>query len=215
MFILLKKIRKLFLDFRNRIIKKKFGSVGIGLVMNLGKSYMFHDAKKINIGDYVYIGENPYWSASGGITIGSNISFGPKTKIHTMNHRYENATSIPYDGCSYIQPVIIEDNCWIGAHVLILPGVRIGEGSIVGAGSVVTKDVPKYTVVGGNPAKTIANRDLKRYMFLKDNNLLWHKMSKENRTKYFFINKENNNKVKIEDVLIQFDDIKLFKGYSK
>lgn len=61
-------------------------------------------------------------------------------------------------GMSKEHPVLIEDDVWIGANVIILPGVKISKGSIIGAGSVVTKNVPEYAIVGGNPARVIKYR---------------------------------------------------------
>lgn len=62
-------------------------------------------------------------------------------------------------GLSEPRPVLIEDDVWIGARVIILPGVKVGKGSVIGAGSVVTKDVMPYTVVGGNPARVLKGRE--------------------------------------------------------
>ncbi len=78
----------------------------------------------------------------------------PDVIICTENHKYTKET---YEGWLE-QPVIIEDNVWIGYRVIILPGVRVGRNAIIGAGAVVTKDVPPYKVVGGVPAKVLKTR---------------------------------------------------------
>ena len=87
----------------------------------------------------------------GGITIGNDVFIGPKVNLITINHdpNPENRSA------TYGRPIVIEDKAWIGINSTILPGVRIGYGAIVGAGSVVTKDVPPMTVVAGNPARFI------------------------------------------------------------
>ena len=81
---------------------------------------------------------------------------GPKVNIITINHDSdpENRSS------TYGRPVVIEDKVWIGINATILPGVRVGYGAIIGANSVVTKDVPPMTVVAGNPVRTI--KELKK-----------------------------------------------------
>ena len=86
-----------------------------------------------------------------GITIGNDVFIGPKVNLITINHdpNPENRSA------TYGRPIVIEDKAWIGINSTILPGVRIGYGAIVGAGSVVTKDVPPMTVVAGNPARFI------------------------------------------------------------
>jgi len=81
-----------------------------------------------------------------------------------------SSNALPY-GTNYInKPIVIEDNVWIGQYVVILPGVRIGEGAIIGAGSVVVKDVDKCSITAGNPAKHIKYRDKERYELLKNQN---------------------------------------------
>ncbi|OPZ09039.1 MAG: Maltose O-acetyltransferase [candidate division BRC1 bacterium ADurb.BinA292] len=127
----------------------------------------FENPERIRIGNYVYIGHGAAFHGIGGITIGDNISFSPHVQIHTSNHRYEQADALPYDHVSYLKPVRVESHAWIGANVLICPGVTIGEGAVVAMGSVVTRDVPPCTVVGGNPARVIKERDRARFEKLK------------------------------------------------
>lgn len=84
---------------------------------------------------------------------------GPEVLIYTQNHCYEDETKpIIQQGYTKTKPVVIGDDVWIGARAIILPGVNIGSHSVVGAGAVVTKDVPDYSVVGGVPAKVIKRR---------------------------------------------------------
>ena len=125
---------------------------------------------KLNIGEYCFINEGAYWSAKGEIKIGNNVIFGPKTTIWTYNHDYKGS-HLPYGGPDILGKVEIEDNVWVGMNAIILPGVTIGEGAIIGAGSVVTKDVPKFSIVGGNPIKIIGSRNEKQY----------HKLVRENK----------------------------------
>ena len=72
-----------------------------------------------------------------------------------MNHNYQDKSKLIRNQGSDIKPVIIEDNVWIAARSIILPGVEIGKGSVIGAGSVVTRSIPPFSVVVGNPAKLI------------------------------------------------------------
>ena len=70
---------------------------------------------------------------------------------------------LPYDQRVICKPIIIAPNCWIGSKVIILPGVTVNEGSVIGAGSVVSKDIPPYAVVCGNPAKIVKYRSAEIY----------------------------------------------------
>lgn len=96
------------------------------------------------------------------LTIGSHVIFGPKPTIITGDHRtneigkfiIESHDKLPTNDA----PVIIEDDVWCGANVTILKGVKIGRGSVIAAGSIVTKSVPPYSIVGGVPAKLIKYR---------------------------------------------------------
>lgn len=96
-----------------------------------------------------------------GVRIGKNVMMGPYVLIYTQNHCTCNA-DIPMreQGMLNIQPVTIEDDVWIGGRVCILPGVTIGHGSVIGACAVVSKDVPPYSVVVGNPGRVVKSRKI-------------------------------------------------------
>lgn len=87
--------------------------------------------------------------------------------IITENHNYEGE-KLPYDTTYIRKNVTIGDCVWVGSRVIIMGGVSIGEGAIIAAGSVVTKDVPPLAIVGGNPAKLIKYRDAEHYYRLKE-----------------------------------------------
>ncbi|CZF80042.1 Putative acetyltransferase [Grimontia celer] len=104
----------------------------------------------IKVGKNSMLGENS--RIYGGVSLGENVLMGPDVKIYTRNHVIaDRAIPILEQGDNF-KPVTIGDDVWIGANVIILPGVSIGSGSVIGAGSVVTKSVPEYKVVCGNPA---------------------------------------------------------------
>lgn len=95
----------------------------------------------------------------GPLEIGEDVMMGPNVIIMTSSHRHDDInTHMIFQGNTPPNMVKIEDDCWMGFNVIILPGVRIGKGSIIGAGAVVTKSVPPYSVVGGVPAKVIKSR---------------------------------------------------------
>lgn len=109
------------------------------------------------IGNNSGIGINAFMDS--GVTIGDNVMMGPECIIYTRNHEF-SLVDIPMikQGFQGIKPVKVDNDVWIGGRVIILPGVHIHKGAIIGAGSVVTKDVPAYTIVAGNPAKKIGSR---------------------------------------------------------
>lgn len=104
---------------------------------------------QLKIGERVFINHSLCISAAAGIEIEDGVQIAPQVTILTVNHDLKDKTIVK---CS---PVYVKKNAWIGARAIILPGVTIGENSVVGAGSVVTKDVLANTVVVGNPAKVI------------------------------------------------------------
>ncbi len=118
------------------------GEPGIGLKVGNNSS----------IGPYAYIG------CSGYIEIGDNVMMSPRVSIYSENHIFEN-TKVPMIEQGVKRSFVkIEDDCWIAANAVILAGVTIGRGTVVAAGSIVTKDVPPFSVVAGNPAKVIKSR---------------------------------------------------------
>ncbi|WP_419961762.1 sugar O-acetyltransferase [Psychrobacillus sp. BM2] len=107
--------------------------------------------KNITIGKNVFFNTGCSFQDRGGISIGDGSMIGMNVTIATLNH----GISLETRNTTYPSPVIIGDNVWIGSSATILPGVTIGDNSIVAAGAVVTKDVPKDTIVAGVPAKVI------------------------------------------------------------
>lgn len=112
--------------------------------------------KPVTIGERCFIQQCCTFFGRGAITIGNDVFIGPKCNLITINHDVNPDNR----SATYSRPIVIEDKVWIGINSTILPGVKIGYGSIVGAQSVVTHDVPPMTVVAGNPARIIRNIEL-------------------------------------------------------
>ncbi len=114
-------------------------------------------SRRISIGDYSGIGK--YSQIQGGVKIGKHVMMGPEVFIYTQNHNHTSIqTTMDQQGFEKERPLTIEDDVWIGSRVTILPGVTIGKGSILGASAVITKNVPPYSIVAGNPAKVVRSR---------------------------------------------------------
>lgn len=128
-------------------------SCGKGVVIERGASF----GRKLKIGNKSGIGKNAW--IRGTVSIGNYVLMAPNVVILTQNHVYDRI-DIPIieQGTTSEEPVIIEDDCWICQNVIILPGITIGKGAILAAGAVVTKNVPPYSIVGGNPARLIKQR---------------------------------------------------------
>lgn len=107
--------------------------------------------KHIRLGKNVFINHACTFLDLGGITIEDDVQIGPKVNLITENHPVDPSKRKYLD----LKSILIKRNVWIGAGVTILPGVTVGENSIVAAGAVVNKDVPDNTIVGGVPAKVI------------------------------------------------------------
>lgn len=113
--------------------------------------------KGVKLKNKSHIGNNS--ELRSGTIIESNNLMGPECKFYTSNHKYDKK-KLRVEGMTKISPILIKSDSWIGARCIILSGVTVGKGSIVGAGSVVTKDVPDYHLAAGNPAKII--KDLRK-----------------------------------------------------
>lgn len=118
------------------------GEAGVGLKVGNNSS----------IGPYTYIG------CSGYIEIGDNVMISPRVSIYSENHNFSE-TDIPMIEQGVSRSFVkIDDDCWIASNSVILAGVTVGKGSVVAAGAVVTKDVPPFSIVAGNPAQVIKSR---------------------------------------------------------
>ena len=145
-----------------RIIKTIRSSVGryvfdkCGKNINIERGANFGTGKGIRIGNNSGIGVNA--CIRGPLEIGNDVMMGPEVIIITSNHNHDDiSTPMRFQGYK-IEPVIIGDDVWIGTRAIILPGKKIGKGAIIGAGAIVTKDVPDYAIVAGNPAKVLKFR---------------------------------------------------------
>ncbi len=126
-------------------------------VSNINRCSFFGRGNEIEIGDYSSIGANCKLHPK--VKIGKYVMMGPEVYFVGNNHIITD-TNIPmcFQGKTENMYTIVEDNCWIGARVMIMPGRRIGKGSVIAAGSIVTRDVEPYSIVGGNPARLIKSR---------------------------------------------------------
>ena len=120
----------------------------------------------------IYLGDNcnfngMYMSGNGTVIIGDNFHSGIECMMITQNHDYDDGDAIPYGTGFHLKTIEIGDNVWLGNRVTIIGDVKIGEGVIVAAGSVVVKNTPPYAIVGGNPAKVLKYRDIEHYNKLK------------------------------------------------
>ena len=113
---------------------------------------------RIELGNGVGFNYGCYVNGYGGLVIGDDAMFGPHSMLHTANHHYEDRARPVTEQGWREQPVEIGPRVWIGMGAIVLPGVRIGEGAIVGAGAVVTRDVEPYTIAAGNPARPVKER---------------------------------------------------------
>lgn len=136
--------------------------------VELHRPFDWANPKNVIIASSVYIGPASKFWGKGRVSIGFNTIIGPNLTVMTSSHDYRTGGFLPYGFEDRIGDVIIKEHVWIGANVCILPGVTLGEGAIVGMGSVVTKSVPPCTIVGGNPAHTIGIRDKDEYERLKE-----------------------------------------------
>lgn len=137
---------------RAALIKEMFAEAGEGCYIEPP----FHanwGGKHVRLGNYVYANFNLTLVDDGNIDIGDNVMFAPNVTVITATHPVLPA--LREKGLQFNVDVKICPNVWIGAGAIIMPGITVGENSVVGAGSVVTKDVPPNTVVVGNPARVL------------------------------------------------------------
>lgn len=155
--------------FPHKLGGKYFRKILIkGIVSDCGKnanihpSVYFGNGSKLILGDNIIVTPNAKIILGSTVTIGNDVQTGPDLLIITNNHNFDDATRPFREQGLSGKPVTIGDDVWIGARVTILPGVKIGKGAVIGAGSVVAKDIDSYGVAVGNPAKVIRYRGEKK-----------------------------------------------------
>jgi acetyltransferase-like isoleucine patch superfamily enzyme len=134
-------------------------NVSIGAFSRIVISTSYNNlGKYVRIGSNVGLGEFAYLGGGGGLEVGDGCIIGQYFSCHPENHIYDNPdVEIRFQGTTR-RGIKIGRNCWVGSKVTVLDGVTIGDGCVVAAGSVVTKDMPENSIVGGVPAKVIKYR---------------------------------------------------------
>lgn len=145
------KLAKRFRAFWAKVIIEYCGSN-----VNIEKHASFTPALKI--GDNSGVGIN--CEMNGPVTIGNNVMMGPEVIIYTARHKHDRTDiTMIEQGMDELLPVSIGNDVWIGRRVMILPGVHIGNGCVIGAGAVVVKDIPDYSIAVGVPARVVRRRN--------------------------------------------------------
>lgn len=142
-----------FIPLPLRIYYFRLFGMKIGRYSTIHRKVKFFHIGKFSIGQNSTINFGCYMDNRRGIVIGNNVGIAHNSKIYTLGHDL-NDPQFETKGA----PVVIEDNVFIFSNSIILPGVTIKEGAVILAGSIVTKDVEAYTIVGGSPAKKIKDR---------------------------------------------------------
>lgn len=128
--------------------------------MRSGFSY----PNQISLSDHVIIGPGCNLVGAGVITVGQGSIIALEVCIHSRTHNFDcDLMALPFDNVMFVSPVVIGEYVWIGARVIIFPGVNIGNGAAIGAGAVVARSVPECAVVVGNPARIVRYRDKDRF----------------------------------------------------
>lgn len=148
------------LKSRNEEIKKQLKWCGKNVCLN-GKITMIAP-ENIHIEDNVHIGNNSYLDGRGGIFIDKNTHISRNFVAHSSNHNYEGIR-LPYDEKYILKPIRIGKNVWIGTNVVLLSGVQIDEGAIIGAGSIVARNVEKLSIIGSQPFRKLKKRNAEHY----------------------------------------------------
>ena len=140
---------------RRKIANKLFAFCGDNIVVK--NECYFGDGSRLLVDSRSQLGQNA--RLNGRIIIGKDVLMGPDVIMMATSHAYEDANkNINLQGEAIEKPIYIGDDVWIGTRVVILPGVTIGSHSIIGAGSIVTKSFPEFSIIAGNPAKLIRSR---------------------------------------------------------
>jgi len=142
------------------VVRERFASHGKNVLFDPRDTFTY---ERIHVGDDVFIGPGAFFAATETtIRIGNKVMFGPRVTLLGGNHNSGSVGQYMFDVKEKRpdddQPILIEDDTWIGACAIVLKGVTIGRGAIVGAGAVVTRSLPSYAIAVGNPARVVRLR---------------------------------------------------------
>ena len=144
---------------RRAVLELLFGGIGA--------NSMVEPPLHCSYGENTYVGHDSYLNAfctildNNEVHIGNHVMIGPAVQLYTAAHLLQAHARVA--GWEVTKPIVIEDNVWIGGRAVVLPNVTIGSNAVVGAGAVVTRDVPTNTVVAGNPARVMRQIDQRRF----------------------------------------------------
>lgn len=144
-------------QIRNKFYLRGFKNVGKNITLFFPLT--MEGKQNIEIGNNTAIGTYAHLWGHGGVKIGNDVLIAAHCCISSLSHDYSQ--KLIREGMVISAPVVIEDDVWLGHNVCVLPGVTIGKGSVIGAGSVVVKSIPPYSIAVGNPAKIIKQRIVK------------------------------------------------------
>ena len=187
-------LERLALRWRlHRVNSLRFGARGRNVTLHNGS--IFTSPERIFFGNDIYVGPEARFYADGGIRVEDNVVFSPRVTIYTSNHRFEGSGWLPYGPVTELGEVWVGPNSWIGAQSILLAGVRIGEGAVVAAGSVVTRNVPPLAVVAGNPAVVRRYRDPEEYVRLRDSGKFFNRLKSMQEVEYQFVERAPSDRV--------------------
>ena len=138
-------------DSRNALLRELLGSTGERFCIE--QPFWCDYGYGISIGENFYMNHGCVILDGGGITFGDNVFIAPQCGFHTAGHPIDADTR--NSGLEYAKPITIGSSCWLASKVVVCGGVTIGEGCVIGAGSVVTRDIPPHTLAAGNPCRPI------------------------------------------------------------
>lgn len=138
-------------ESRNTLIKKIIGSTGENLCVE--PTFWCDYGYNIEVGENFYANHNLVILDCATVKFGDNVFIGPNCSFYTAGHPLEAKQR--NEGLEYAHPITIGNNVWLGGNVVVLPGVSIGNNTVIGAGSVVTKDIPENVVAVGNPCRVV------------------------------------------------------------
>lgn len=173
--------KRIYLARKIEKVKSSIYRIGENVKFDLSTKFIYPN--KLTLGDNIYIGPKGFINSMGEVRIGAGTIIGPEIMILSANHNFKDPRLLPYDEQYILKSVVIEENVWIGARVIITPGTYIGEGSIIGAGAVVRGNIPKMSIVTGNPCKIVSKRNEETYYELKKQNKIYLKYKKDGKIK--------------------------------